>query len=419
MTLLSMRGIGKEFAGVPVLEGVDFDLRAGEVHVLAGENGAGKSTLIKIIGGVHAPDAGSVEVGAHPVSFRSPRDAERSGIAVIHQELSLVGTMSVADNLFLGREPLRAGLVVDRAAERRRAGEVFRRLSLDVDPDRAVGEYPIAVQQMVEIAKALEKGARIIVMDEPTSALSDPEIARLFEMVRGLRARACGIVYITHKMAEIYAIADRITVLRDGRMVGRAAARDLPPDALVRWMVGRDTAMAHERRGSPPGSVRLAVDGFCLRDPRGTGRMAVDDVSLRVRAGQILGVAGLQGSGASELLNGLFGVHGAPERGRVLLDGEAVTIRSPRESVRRGLALLTNDRKAGGLVLPMSVAHNITLATLPALAPGGWLRPRREAAWRSSSRGCPRRTSRGRSGSRSARPSWPSRPSARASRPRA
>ncbi len=378
--LLTMRGIGKAFSGVRVLEGVDFDLLAGEVHILAGENGAGKSTLIKILAGVHTEYEGEIALNGDPVRFHSPQHANRMGISVIHQELSLIPHMSVADNIFLGRERCAGPGWVRFGEERRECGAILARLGLRIPPSDIVGDHPISTQQTIEIAKALAFEARVIVMDEPTSSLTKPEVERLFGLIGELRRQGCGIVYITHKMEEIYRVADRITVLRDGRLVGTAAAAELPRAKLIHWMVGRAMEEQFPRHQQEPGPVRLEVRGFTVPDPAGLPRPAVDNVSFSARAGEILGIGGLQGSGASELLNGLFGVHGRTVRGGALLDGAPLKIHSPARALRQGVALLTNDRKTTGLVLGMSVTWNITLASMGRFSPGGWVRHGRERA---------------------------------------
>ena len=376
--LLSMRGITKAFGDNLVLDAADFDLAAGEVHVLAGENGAGKSTLMKILAGVHAQYEGRVAIDGRPVHFRTPQEARAGGISVIHQEMSLVAPMSVADNVFLGHETTGLGGFRRDRRQRAETAALLSRFGLDLDAGRAVEDFPLSVQQMIEIAKALAFSARIIVMDEPTSALTEPEVERLFAIIAGLRKQGCGIVYISHKMQEIYRVADRITVLRDGRTIGTAPAAGLSQQELVKWMVGREITQQFPERDCRPGHERLRVEGFSLPDPAGVRPFAVRDISFAARAGEIVGFAGLQGSGNSELLNGLFGAYGRPAGGRVFVDGAKFAVRSPRESVRRGLALLTNDRKTGGLVLGMSITHNVTLAALRRFSPGGWLLPGRE-----------------------------------------
>jgi len=378
--LLEMTGIGKSFGPVRVLDDVRFDLLPGEVHILAGENGAGKSTLVKILAGVHTEFEGTVRVGGERVRFSGPPDAAARGISVIHQELSLIPDMSVADNVFLGRELHgRLGWMHGREQERRCA-HLVAELGLDVDPRRPVGSYPISVQQAIEIAKALAFEARIIIMDEPTSALTEPEVARLFGIVDGLKARGCGVIYISHKMEEVYRIADRITVLRDGRHVATAPASEMPRRDLLRFMVGREVGEQFPARSAAFGPERLRLERFSVPSADGRGRPAVDGVSVSVRSGEILGIGGLQGSGASDLLNGLFGAYGARTTGAVRLDGRPFRPESPGASIRQGVALLTSDRKANGLVLGMSVTRNITLPSARKYSPWGWFLQGREYA---------------------------------------
>ncbi|HPK03118.1 MAG TPA: sugar ABC transporter ATP-binding protein [Candidatus Sumerlaeota bacterium] len=380
--ILRMQGIGKSFGGVRALHDVHLELLTGEVHILAGENGAGKSTLIKILAGVHRDYDGRIELDGRPVRFASPQDAAARGIAVIHQELSLIPSMSVADNIFLGRETVWTGALpwVMRRRQRRRAQQILDQLGLNVDAESTVERLPISLQQMIEIAKALAAEVRILVMDEPTSALTEPEVERLFALIAELKRRGVAIVYISHKMEEIHRIADRLTVLRDGRFVGTAPAAELPPPRLVQWMVGREIGEQFPRHTPHPGPVLLRVEELTLDDPHGLPLPVVDRVGFELRAGEIVGLGGLQGSGASDLLWGLFGARGRPRAGRIELHGRPYTPRSPGHAIRRGLALLTNDRKTTGLVLGMSITHNITLASLPRLSPGGWLRERREWA---------------------------------------
>jgi ABC-type sugar transport system ATPase subunit len=377
--LVRMTDISKHFGPVQVLRDVPLAVYGGEVLILAGENGAGKSTLIKILGGAHTQFTGAIELNGRSVRPRSPLEANALGIAVIYQELSLVPSMTVADNIFLGRCLSRVGFVADRA-QRRQAQRLLDQLGIDIDVSQRVEELPLAMQQLTEIAKALAQQAKVIVMDEPTSSLNAPEVERLFSLIRDLKARGCGIVYITHKMEEIERIGDRITVLRDGQHIGTAPAAELPPPKLVQWMVGREIEQQFPRHTTRVGAQRLRLEAFSVEDVARRGRLAVEKVSLHVRAGEILGVAGLQGSGASELLLGLFGGYGKRVRGLALLNGKPLRIASPRLAINQGVALLTNDRKATGLVLSLSVIANTTLADLPRLSPLGWRRLGRETA---------------------------------------
>lgn len=375
--LVRMSGITKRFGSVTVLRDVSLDIRGGEVLILAGENGAGKSTLIKILGGVHTEFEGTLEIDGRAVQPRSPLEAAQLGVSVIFQELSLVPSMTVADNIFLGRSLTRFGLVQD-SAQKEQAQRLLDQLGIEIDVTRRVEDLPISQQQLVEIAKALAQEARVIVMDEPTSALNAPEVEKLFGLVASLKARGCGIVYITHKMEEIERVADRITVLRDGQFIGTAPAAELPPARLIEWMVGREMGEQFPRHAASPGNERLRLEGFSVPAPR--GGWAVENVSLTVRAGEIVGVAGLQGSGNSDLFLGLFGAHGRRFQGQAWLDGRPLGIGSPRGAIDQRVALLTNDRKATGLVLTLSIIANATLADLPRLSPAGWRRPDRERA---------------------------------------
>jgi ribose transport system ATP-binding protein len=377
--LVRMKGITKRFGPVPVLRQVTFEVHAGEVHVLAGENGAGKSTLIKILAGVHTGFEGELEIDGYPAQPRSPIEAAALGVAVIHQELSLVGPMSIADNLLLGRTPTRAGFVRERA-QRNEARHALEALGLDLDVRRPVEDFPIAIRQLIEIAKALRAEARVIVMDEPTSALNAPEVERLFALIDRLKRRGCGIVYITHKMEEIEQIADRITVLRDGIRIDTASAADWSPSRLITAMVGRQMAEQIPRHETCPGADRLRLERFSVYPSGFSKPPTVRDIDLSVRAGEIVGIGGLQGSGASDLLLGLFGAYRRAVRGQVWVDGRPARFDGPRDAMAAGVALLTSDRKETGLVLSMSIIANATLAGLRSLSPLGWRRPDHERA---------------------------------------
>jgi len=353
--LLEMSGIVKSFPGVQALRGVGLRVQAGEVLALLGENGAGKSTLMKILGGAQRADAGTVRIDGCEVGLGSPVAAARAGIAVIHQEFNLVPGLSAAENIFLGRETTRAGFVA-RADERRRARELFDRLGASFDADAPCRELTTAHQQMVEIAKALAFEARLLVMDEPTAALTSHEVKRLFAVIRDLKARGLGIIYISHRLEEIAAVADRIVVLRDGANVGERPARDCSRNEIIEMMVGREMNEEFPDRLRNPGSARLVAEGLSR------GR-AVREVSFSVRRGEIVGLAGLVGAGRTETARLLFGAD-SRDSGTIMLDGRPLDIRSPRDAIAAGIGLLPEDRKHQGLVLAHAVRDNFALPSL-------------------------------------------------------
>jgi ribose transport system ATP-binding protein len=368
--VLAMRGITKDFSGIAVLKGVDFDLRVGEIHALMGENGAGKSTLMKVLGGIHPDHGGSIEVGGHPVRLASPRDAAAHGIAFIHQELNLVPELTVAENIYLGREPRRGGCLIDRRRMARDAAALLSALDFRARPDDVVGRLRVGEQQVVEIAKALSLDARILIMDEPTSALSQSEVAALFRVIRGLADRGVAIIYITHRMEEVFHLADRVTVLRDGAVVTSTVAEATSRRALIRHMVGRDLQEFFAAHQKPAGRVVLEVEDLWLEQPAGSpGRQRIiDGVSFGVRAGEVFGIAGLLGAGRTELLETLFGANSGEAGGRVRLDGRPIDIGSPAAAKRAGLALVTEDRRRDGLVLDAAIGFNLALPTVSELA---------------------------------------------------
>ncbi len=376
--LLEMHRIHKSFSGVEVLHDVSFDLKAGEIHILAGENGAGKSTLIKILAGVHTEYQGEIRLDGERIKYSSPAGAAASGISAIHQELSVVGAMSVEDNIFLGREHTRAGLWMDHRTQRRKALKLLADLQLEIDIRRPMEDYPQAVRQLIEIAKAMVFDARIFIMDEPTSALNELEVERLFALIERLKHRGRAVVFITHRIEEIFRIGDRITVLRDGRAVGTAPVGDLTPAVLIHWMVGREMAEQFPPRRGAPDIPLLHVRRLAVRNPFQAGHWAVRDISFTLYKGEILGIAGLQGSGKSELLHGLFGTFGKLREGRIELAGRRLVVQSAAAAIRKGLMLLTNDRKNLGLVPCLNVIQNITLGALASCSSWGWMQHRRE-----------------------------------------
>jgi len=378
--LLQMHGIAKRFGGVHALRGIDFELRAGEVHALLGENGAGKSTLMNVLSGVVTGYEGTLEVAGRPLTFAGPADAQAAGIATIHQELDLVRHLTVAENLFLGREPRTRLRLLDRRAMYRSAGELLTEVGIDLSPDARVGSLRVGEQQLVEIAKALSLEARILVMDEPTSALTDTEVDRLFGLVRELRRRGVGVVYISHRLEEIAAIADRATVLRDGRLVGTVEVAQTPAEDLIGMMVGQPIEQLFPDTGTDQGEPMLVVHDLRVEPRRPErGRSEPAGIDLTVRAGEIVGLAGLMGAGRTELMDTLFGA-GPPgtRHGTVTLGGEPLEPRSPKEAIAAGVGYVPEDRRGAGLVMVGSVGSNISLAALRDVATAGVVRRRRE-----------------------------------------
>ncbi|HLW58714.1 MAG TPA: sugar ABC transporter ATP-binding protein [bacterium] len=370
--ILQMRGIVKTFPGVQALAGVDLDVLPGEVHALIGENGAGKSTLIGVLGGIHLPDSGQIILRGQPVSIPSPRRAREIGIAIIHQELNQVGPLSVAENLFLGDEPRRGHWFVDWETLRARAGALMAELGVRVDPRARVDLLSVAERQTVEIARALSLRADILVMDEPTAALTLEEVERLFAIIDDLRKRGVSIIYISHRLEEIFRIADRVTVMRDGHYVGTYPIATIDMDGLIQLMVGRKLTEKFPKEAVAPGPPRLEVRGLSVG---GFFR----DVSFAVRAGEILGIAGLVGSGKIEVAHAIFGMLPL-DGGEVLVEGRPVTIRSPADAIARRIGLVPEDRKTLGLVLGMSIRDNITLPSLHGLSTAGFVRKDQERA---------------------------------------
>jgi ribose transport system ATP-binding protein len=352
--LLEMRGITKHFPGVTALDGVDFELERGEVHVILGENGAGKSTLIKMLSGAYQPDEGEILFEGEPVRIPSAAVAQGLGISTIYQEFNLVPQLTVAENVFLGRQPRRLG-IVDRRRMREEARRLLERIKVRVDPDALVSALGVAQRQMVEIAKALSLEARVLIMDEPTASLSGQEVQRLFEIVRGLKQEEVGVIFISHHLEEVTEIGDRVTVLRDGKLVGQVPATT-DHSELVRMMVGRSIEDQFPRRRPEIGDVLLEV-----RDLSREG--ALEDVSLRVRAGEVVGIAGIVGAGRTELARAIFGVDPV-DSGEVWVERRRMERFDPREAKNRGIGFITEDRQRQGIVPPLSVAENLVLASL-------------------------------------------------------
>ncbi|MEU0565697.1 sugar ABC transporter ATP-binding protein [Nonomuraea sp. NPDC005983] len=359
---LALANVSKSFGAVRALRQVSLELFAGEAHALAGENGAGKSTLVKTLAGVHRPDSGQVLLDGGPVVFAGPADAQQAGVAVIYQEPTLFPDLPVAENIFMGRQPRASLGRIDRAAMRAQTRELFGRLGVALDPDQPARGLSIADQQLVEIAKALSRDARVLVMDEPTAALSGNEVARLFSVVEALREHGCAILFISHRLDEIFALCQRVTTLRDGAWIASEPVAGLTHDDLVRRMVGRDLGALYPKQDTTPGEVALQVE-------RLTREGVFTDVSFQVRRGEIVALAGLVGAGRSEVVRAIFGID-RWDAGSVHVDGVRLPPGSPTAAMGAGLALVPEDRRQQGLVMELSIERNIGLTGLRALRRG-------------------------------------------------
>ena len=356
-----MRGIDKSFPGVQALRNVSLSLERGKVLALLGENGAGKSTLIKVLGGAYIADAGDIFIDGMPVRIHSPAGAQKAGVSIIYQEFNLIPDLTVHENIFLGRERTRLGFV-NAAVERQHARELFNRIGIRISPDARCGNLSIAQQQTVEIAKSLSVNAKIIVMDEPSAALTIQEVEHLFKIIGDLKCQGVGVIYISHRLEEIFEIADDVMVLRDGEKVVEAATTSMNRDKLIEMMVGRPLELEFPARTSNLGRERLRVENFC----RGN---VVKNVSFSVRAGEVLGFAGLVGAGRTETMRIIFGAD-MPDSGRVIVNNKPLAIRKPRDAIKNRICLLTEDRKAQGLVLIHSCQENFGLPNLHQVARG-------------------------------------------------
>ncbi len=363
--LLEMTDITKNFPGVKALDHAQLVVRAGTVHALMGENGAGKSTLMKCLFGIYRPDGGTIRLDGEEVSFPDPHAAMEGGVAMVHQELSQALTRSVMDNIWLGRYPTRAGLVSDKEM-RRRTLTLFHDLGIDVDPDAIIGTLPVARRQMVEIARAVSCNARLLVLDEPTSSLTESEVKHLFRIIARLRDRGCGIIYISHKMAEILAISDEVTIMRDGKHISTDPAKGLTVNTIISRMVGRELTNMYPPREGEIGKPLMRVEGLTARYKR------VYDVSFTLHKGEILGFAGLVGAGRTELLETIFGM-ASREKGDIYLNDKRLAISSPADAIRAGLALVTEERRASGIFGGLSIQENTCVARLGAYRHGLFL----------------------------------------------
>jgi ribose transport system ATP-binding protein len=359
--VVRLRGVSKEFPGVKAVDRVDLEILPGEVHALAGENGAGKSTLMKILSQVERPTEGELQISGEKVAFHGPGYAQSLGVAMVYQEFALAPHLSVAENLFLGREPARAGFI-NRRSEKEKAGELLGRVGLEIDSNRLVSGLTVAEQQRLEIAKALAIEAKVLILDEPTATLAEREIEGLFEVMREMASRGIAILYISHRLDEIFRIADRVTVMRDGKVMETKPTSELTEEELVNLMVGREVGNLYPKPEAEIGEVLLRVEGISREG-------VLKDCSFEVRSGEILGFAGLVGAGRTELARAVFGADPV-DSGRVELEGREIQVKSPQAAIAAGIGYLTEDRKGAGLALQLGIDHNITLANVPVAMAG-------------------------------------------------
>ncbi len=367
---IKMTGINKSFGSNQVLKDAGFELADGEVHALMGENGAGKSTLMKILTGVYTRDAGTVLVDGEEVVYKSPQEAEKAGIVFIYQEINALFDLTVEENMFMGKEITKKFGVCDKKAMREKAKEVMDKVGVSIPVDAVMSDLSVGQQQMIEICKALMVDAKVIIMDEPTAALTESETDGLFKVINSLRKKGVSIVYISHRMEEIFALCDRITILRDGQYIDTKAIKDLTMDDVVQMMIGREIGERFPKRDSKIGAEVLKVEGL-------TSGKIFHDVNFSVNAGEVLGVAGLMGAGRTEIMQAIFG-NLKKDSGKIYIDGEEVTIRNPRQAIAAGIGFVTEDRKTEGLLLEKSIAENIEIANLGKVSKGGVLKKEKQ-----------------------------------------
>lgn len=367
---IKMTGINKSFGSNQVLKDAGFELTDGEVHALMGENGAGKSTLMKILTGVYTRDAGTVLVDGEEVVYKSPQEAEKAGIVFIYQEINALFDLTVEENMFMGKEITKKFGVCDKKAMREKAKEVMDKVGVSIPVDAVMSDLSVGQQQMIEICKALMVDAKVIIMDEPTAALTESETEGLFKVINSLRKKGVSIVYISHRMEEIFALCDRITILRDGQYIDTKAIKDLTMDDVVQMMIGREIGERFPKRDSKIGTEVLKVEGL-------TSGKLFHDVSFSVNAGEVLGVAGLMGAGRTEIMQAIFG-NLKKDSGKIYIDGEEVTIKNPRQAIAAGIGFVTEDRKTEGLLLEKSIAENIEIANLGKVSKGGVLKKEKQ-----------------------------------------
>lgn len=363
--ILELKHIVKTFPGVKALSGIDFTLKSGEVHAICGENGAGKSTLMKILTGVYTKDAGTILVDGKEVVYKNPQEAEKAGIVFIYQELNVLFDLTVVENLFMGKEITKKFGICDKKAMREKAQEIMDKMGVKIPVDAVMSDLSVGQQQMVEICKALMVDAKVLIMDEPTAALTQSETKVLFDVIKALRKKGVSIVYISHRMEEIFELCDRITILRDGAYIGTRDIKDIDMDGIVQMMIGREIGERYPKREVTIGEEVLRVEGF-------TKNKVFHNVSFTVRAGEVLGVSGLMGAGRTEIMQAIFG-NLSHESGRIFIEGKEVKIKNPRQAIAAGIGFITEDRKTEGLLLEKSIADNITIANLGKISGNGVL----------------------------------------------
>lgn len=368
--LIEMKQISKSFSGNRVLDHVDFELLPGEIHALVGENGAGKSTLVKVLTGIYERDTGTVQVKGKEVHFTGPKEAEKAGVAVIHQELNIIPYLTVSENMFLGKELTKKFGVLKTKEMKEKTAQYMNRLGVEIDPDTEAGRLSVGQQQMIEIARAVAANTEVLIMDEPTAALTDREIEVLFKVIHSLRAEGVGIVYISHRMEEIFKICDRISVLRDGQFIGIKKVNETNFDEIVRMMVGRQLGERYPDRTLAPNEELLRIEDF-------TKPGDFENITFSVRKGEILGVAGLMGAGRTEIMEALFGYR-SKQQGKVFIDGKEIHIKSPFDAIKAGIGFITEDRKSEGLVLDLSVRENFLLPNLSRFSNKGVISKKQE-----------------------------------------
>ncbi len=365
-TILKMQGIQKYFSGVHALKGVDFELKAGEVHALMGENGAGKSTLIKVLCGIHKKDGGTVEYFGEEVSFHNIAESQAAGISVVHQELNMMNHLTVAQNIFIGREP-KKGVMIDDKKMIADSKALFEKISVNIDPTIRLGELTVGKQQMVEIAKAISRDCKLLVLDEPTAALTQPEVEELFKIMRELKEKGIGMIYISHRMDEINRISDRVTVMRDGEYVDTVNTAEVTKDDIVKMMVGRVIMGDKKEASTVPADAPVVLEVKHLNAGK-----EVKNVSFQLRKGEILGFAGLMGAGRTEVARALYGAD-PKQTGEIYINGKLTNIKTPEQAVKNGICYLSEDRKRYGLMLGKSVAENSAIASIDKFVHAGWI----------------------------------------------